>query len=135
METLGASSQMASDISNSREIWFWAASYVAGLAVGNALLHESGAPVATLQAGLALAMEGQSRRELALRIAGDDGAAGMEDKLFKAFATSKATGTGVGLSIRSGIVEAHNGRLWFEPNPMGGAIFHVAPPLSDDGVS
>jgi two-component system sensor kinase FixL len=94
------------------------------------------------------AMEGQDRRELTIRISRDDGAVrvsiidtgsgvrrDMEEKLFQAFATSKPTGMGVGLSISRNIVEAHNGRLWFEPNPSGGTIFHLALPLSNEDAS
>jgi two-component system sensor kinase FixL len=89
------------------------------------------------------AMESQDRRELTIRITADeeetrisiiDSGCGiprdMEEKLFHAFATTKATGMGVGLSISRNIVEAHNGRLWFEANPSGGTIFHLALPLS-----
>ena len=89
------------------------------------------------------AMESQVRKELTIRISRNgqqvrisitDTGCGvppeMKDRLFHAFATSKATGMGVGLSISRNIVEAHNGRLWFEPNPSGGTIFHLALPLS-----
>jgi two-component system sensor kinase FixL len=89
------------------------------------------------------AMESQDRRELTIRITADeeetrisiiDSGCGiprdMEEKLFHAFATTKTTGMGVGLSISRNIVEAHNGRLWFEANPSGGTIFHLALPLS-----
>ena len=88
--------------------------------------------------------EGRDRRDLTIRISRDEGAvrisiidtgagisSDMEGKLFQAFATTKATGMGVGLSISRTIVEAHGGRLWFEPNPDGGTIFHLALPLSD----
>jgi len=37
-------------------------------------------------------------------------------------------GTGLGLSIARGIVEAHNGRVWAENRPGGGAIFSMALP-------
>ena len=90
------------------------------------------------------AMEDQNRRELTIRISADDREVrisiidtgsgippDMEEKLFNAFATSKATGMGVGLSISRNIVEAHNGRLWFEANPSGGTMFHLALPLFD----
>jgi signal transduction histidine kinase len=59
----------------------------------------------------------------------------MEEKLFQAFATSKPAGMGVGLSISRNIVEAHNGRLWFEPNPSGGTIFCLSlPPSAKDAL-
>lgn len=44
-------------------------------------------------------------------------------RLFQPFFTTKATGMGVGLSISKTIVEAHGGRMWVEPNPVGGTIF------------
>jgi len=44
--------------------------------------------------------------------------------LFQPFVTTKANGMGIGLSVCRTIVEAHNGRLWVEPNPAGGSIFH-----------
>ncbi len=51
------------------------------------------------------------------------------DRLFQPFVTTKgAQGMGVGLSISRGIIEAHGGRLWAEPNPSGGTVFRFTLP-------
>lgn len=49
--------------------------------------------------------------------------------LFEPFFTTKAEGMGMGLNICRSVVEGHKGRLWYEPNPDGGSIFHVLLPL------
>jgi two-component system sensor kinase FixL len=45
-------------------------------------------------------------------------------QLFQPFVTTKTNGMGIGLSVCRTIVEAHNGRLWMEPNQAGGSVFH-----------
>lgn len=52
------------------------------------------------------------------------------DAVFQPFYTSKAEGLGVGLNICRSIVESHGGRLWIEPNPVGGAVFHFTLPVA-----
>ena len=47
------------------------------------------------------------------------------DRLFEPFYTTKAEGMGIGLNICRSVIEAHRGRLWFEPRVNGGSIFHV----------
>lgn len=50
-------------------------------------------------------------------------------KLFSKFATTSFTGTGLGLYISKGIIEAHGGRIWAENNSNGiGATFSFSLP-------
>ena len=48
--------------------------------------------------------------------------------LFQPFRSTKAAGMGVGLSISQTIIEAHEGRIWAETSPLGGAAFHFTLP-------
>jgi two-component system sensor kinase FixL len=84
------------------------------------------------------AMEQSARRELVLSIAptasgmvdvgvADTGSGIAEEimpNLFQPFITSKQHGMGVGLSISRTIIEGHGGRIWAEPSPGGGTVFH-----------
>jgi two-component system sensor kinase FixL len=84
------------------------------------------------------AMEATQARELAISVIPADGnlvqvsvadtGSGIEpevaNQLFQPFITTKRHGMGVGLSISRTIVEAHGGRIWVEPKPGGGTIFH-----------
>jgi two-component system sensor histidine kinase KdpD len=44
-------------------------------------------------------------------------------------ADARRRGTGLGLAVVRGLVEAHGGRVWAESNPGRGAAFHVVLPL------
>jgi C4-dicarboxylate-specific signal transduction histidine kinase len=57
------------------------------------------------------------------------------DRIFRAFFTTKSHGLGMGLAISRSIVEAHNGRLWAEPNSGGGATFRIALPIHQEAVN
>jgi C4-dicarboxylate-specific signal transduction histidine kinase len=52
------------------------------------------------------------------------------DRIFDAFYTTKAHGTGMGLSICRSIVESHGGRLLVSPAQPHGSIFRVSLPIS-----
>jgi two-component system sensor histidine kinase VicK len=54
----------------------------------------------------------------------------MKDKLFSKFVTTYETGSGLGLFISKGIIEAHGGRIRAENNADGiGATFAFSLPL------
>jgi C4-dicarboxylate-specific signal transduction histidine kinase len=59
-------------------------------------------------------------------------APGQLEKIFGAFYTTKAGGTGMGLAISRAIIEAHGGRLWATANPERGATFHFTLPTDSE---
>jgi signal transduction histidine kinase len=55
----------------------------------------------------------------------------MLPKIFGKFVTRSEKGTGLGLYISKGIIDAHSGRIWAEKNKQGkGATFGFSLPLS-----
>jgi len=52
------------------------------------------------------------------------------DQIFSAFFTTKAQGTGMGLSISRTIIESHGGRLWAARNDGRGTTFHFTLPVA-----
>jgi two-component system, OmpR family, sensor histidine kinase KdpD len=59
------------------------------------------------------------------------------DKLYRVSGTVRRTssvlGTGLGLAVCRGLVEAHGGHIWAENRGSGGAIFHFTLPLAKAG--
>ncbi len=49
-------------------------------------------------------------------------------EIFEPLYSSTSGGMGMGLAISKAIIEAHGGRLWYEPNPAGGAKFQFTLP-------
>ena len=71
---------------------------------------------------------------LSIRVT-DSGAgieAGMMPTLFQPFASSKPTGTGLGLVICKRIIEEHGGRIQAANRPQGGACFTIALPQAEE---
>ncbi len=65
----------------------------------------------------------------------DSGHGISEDKLkriFNPFFTTKTSGMGMGLSISSSIIEAHDGKLYAENNPVSGARFCFTLPVTEE---
>jgi len=54
----------------------------------------------------------------------------ISSKLFTKFASNSNIGTGLGLFISKGIVEAHGGKIWAENNPDKGATFSFSLPIN-----
>ena len=53
-------------------------------------------------------------------------------RLFQPFFSTKQSGLGIGLWVTEKIVKAHNGRIWAENRPTGGAVFHFILPAMGD---
>jgi signal transduction histidine kinase len=81
----------------------------------------------------ALAISSRATSDNAIRIDFADTGVGIspaiKTKLFEPLMTTKSRGLGVGLSITRSIVEEHEGQIWAEPNPGGGAVFTVVLPV------
>ena len=56
------------------------------------------------------------------------------DCVFDAFFTTKAQGTGMGLSICRRIIESHGGRLWAGANTGRGTTFHFSLPTAPSSI-
>jgi two-component system sensor kinase FixL len=70
---------------------------------------------------------------VSVRDHGEGIADSVKDKLFNPFVTSKNEGTGIGLSISRSIIDDHQGRIWAENVPEGGAIFAFSLKVYQDG--
>ncbi|RIL09719.1 hypothetical protein DCC79_10200 [bacterium] len=78
------------------------------------------------------------RRHVEVAVA--DGGPGVRpdqaERIFEPFhrardaASRGVAGTGLGLAVSRGIVEAHGGRIWVEPAPGGGAVFRFTLPVA-----
>ena len=75
------------------------------------------------------AAAGDDGATIAIRVA-DNGpglAPEIAERLFQPFATTKANGMGVGLSICRGLIESHGGRMWHETGDPGAVFVFTLP--------
>jgi PAS domain S-box-containing protein len=54
----------------------------------------------------------------------------MVERLFEPFFTTKARGIGMGLATSRRVIERLGGKLWYEANPGGGAVFNFTLPVA-----
>jgi len=59
----------------------------------------------------------------------------IKSKLFKPFVTTREKGFGIGLAISKTIIDEHDGKIWAENNPDGGATFSFQLNLYSDEQS
>jgi two-component system, LuxR family, sensor kinase FixL len=99
--------------------------------IRNAMDAMESSPTRDLTIGIAPADDGQVK--ISVTDSGSGISPDIAEQLFQPFVTTKRQGMGVGLSISRTIVEAHNGRIWVEPNPAGGTIFHFTLAVVNEG--
>jgi len=85
-----------------------------------------------------LLIESQVAEDDQALIAVNDTGAGLPgqqaDKIFNAFFTTKAQGTGMGLAISRSIVESHGGRIWATNKEPRGASFRLSLPTKAEAA-
>jgi len=76
----------------------------------------------------------QGEIEFVVRDTGPGLLPGRHAAILDIFESSNDSGLGLGLAISRAIAEDHGGRLWAEPAPLEGAVFHLTlPTAGDDG--
>ncbi len=73
---------------------------------------------------------GEGSAEIAISDSGPGVPRDKLNQIFEPFVTTKEQGMGMGLSIARTIVQAHQGRIWAENRPEGGAVFRISLPLA-----
>jgi two-component system sensor kinase FixL len=80
-------------------------------------------------------LNGRQTVEIAVSDTGRGVPADKLTHIFDPFFTTKPKGMGMGLPISRTIIEAHNGRIWAENRPEGGASFRFTLPIAEEGTT
>ncbi len=83
---------------------------------------------------VATSLTADGRVRILVRDSGYGVPAENESSIFQPFFSTKAEGTGVGLSISRSIVDSHQGRLWYAANDGPGATFGFDLPPRYQGI-
>ncbi|HKH84222.1 MAG TPA: ATP-binding protein, partial [Gemmatimonadales bacterium] len=93
--------------------------------VSNACDAMASTPGAQRQLLITTAQDEEGKVQLSVQDRGHGIAEDRLETIFDPFFTTKENGLGLGLAICRSIAIAHEGRLWAENNPSGGATFHL----------
>lgn len=99
----------------------------------NAMEAMQAIPVGSRELMLQVADHDETSLQVTIADTGPGLSCEARERLFDPFWTSKADGTGLGLTISRGIIESHGGRLWAEPSLRGGAVFCFTLPVVSEG--
>lgn len=72
--------------------------------------------------------------EIAVHDTGSGIESHLRERIFEPFFTTRKEGTGMGLAIVRGIVEAHGGTIVVEPNRDGGSTFLCRLPVDGEAI-
>ena len=95
----------------------------------NALDAMKEIPVDRRKLTIETSMAGDDLIEVSVRDTGRGLPSEIAGKIFDSFFTTKPEGLGMGLSLGRSIMEAHGGRLWFEPDHEEETLFKFTLPL------
>jgi two-component system, LuxR family, sensor kinase FixL len=96
--------------------------------VGNAMEAIAGAPGTVRRIQVAASMPDSEWVRLSILDSGPGVSPKIANRLFEPFATTKTTGTGLGLAMSRSIIESQGGELWAETGPAGGTVFYLTLP-------
>ena len=97
--------------------------------VNNAMEALSTKPAACRQITVSALAQDDGWVRLSIADSGPGVVRNMSARIFEPFATTKASGTGMGLAMSRTLIEAHGGRIWFDSSDHG-TTFHFTLPTT-----